>query len=263
MMHTAPKRKRPMERSSTPTPFGVAAPLATLFALSASLILPGCNAEPAAADEGHGSIVSRAGDGVDVGHTVDPDRKLDMRSKEERRDDPVLATSYVFHDGGEEKRLWVDKTCVIEFGPSATIAQAVQRIAPTAKEIATGQDTVRLWQVGTRESAPADFVSDLRAVATDASVSPAFRTSAGTGGPVCALSGGVRVELDPNLDEARMRAILANEGLEIERKLPLGNSMFVVKTPAGLESLRIAERLRTLDRVVEATPNLWQQVAKR
>jgi hypothetical protein len=175
--------------------------------------------------------------------------------------------SHVAREGGVERRLWLDTGHVAEFGGDG--APRIREAAPD--EIDASMRTRRPDAASTAVSAsakspvtgpapvPASPPPDAaaRGVAT-VPLSPVFRDASGQ---PRALPGGVIVSLEEALPEAQAREHLAAAGLVPLRQI--GERMWVVDSPAGIESLELANRLQAEGGFRFAQPNWWTPKATK
>jgi len=94
--------------------------------------------------------------------------------------------------------------------------------------------------------------------------SPVFADSP-RGGNLRALPGGVVVTFAPAKNENQAKRWASDHGVELQRRLveTPENSVWLVKTVAGLESLNITSRLDASSDVVSAEPNWWLDIRSK
>ncbi len=139
---------------------------------------------------------------------------------------PNASTGRVWYDGEHRRELQVDPEWVVDFR--------------TAKPQFERRDPARF---GTEKS---DGLV--------AGVSPVLRDS---NGEPRALPGGVIVRLR-DADLADPRKALAEAGLEPVRPIDPQQRTWLVASPAGLDSLALANRLHESARFESVTPNWWR-----
>jgi hypothetical protein len=81
------------------------------------------------------------------------------------------------------------------------------------------------------------------------------------GGSIRAIPGGMVVVFDPTSSTDRIDDWLREKKLKVKRVLPLGHNYVVVDSPAGLETLELANSLVETGEVVSAFPDWWEPVA--
>jgi hypothetical protein len=77
------------------------------------------------------------------------------------------------------------------------------------------------------------------------------------------LPGGVIVTLAGNHSEASARALLVADGLQPVRMLGDNTNLWLIASPAGMESLNLANRLHESKKYQAAQPNWWQPRVKK
>ena len=164
----------------------------------------------------------------------------------------VSAPTHVTREGGVERRLWIDTGRVAEFGsdgaPSVRAAavgevESIRRSGSTDPKVGAFKD-----QAQNQTQASSGMAS-----AAGKPVSPVFRDASGR---PRALPGGVIVSLKQALAEDDARAALEGAGLVPLRRI--GERMWLVESPPGIESLEMANRLQEEGRFGFAQPNWWQ-----
>lgn len=170
------------------------------------------------------------------------------------------AESYVWYDGDQPRRVWLDPELMAEFDGGRSSGSAVRKAMPKATEVPSRQAGVRLWRVPENSAVAA---RNVRTAGGKAKVSPVLRDAPGRDAPMRALPGDVIVHLVPAWEEKKARDWLERENLEVVRKLDFGKNVFVVKSEPGLAALELANQLRERDVVIAAMPDWWEQVEKR
>jgi hypothetical protein len=171
-----------------------------------------------------------------------------------------LTTMVTYSDGGEPRTAWVSVERIAEFQPSEAGRDALLAAAPGSEIVDSRQELARVWRV-TKQT-------DLDALAQTLNTlglrfSPILHDSSSPGSTMRALPGGVIVTFDPSWDRPRTDAWCERQGLTIEQPVPGSANTFLVKTPPGLEALRIANRLQETGEVRAATPNWWREAGTR
>jgi hypothetical protein len=77
------------------------------------------------------------------------------------------------------------------------------------------------------------------------------------------LPGGVIVTLAGNQTESTARALLTSDGLQPVRMLADNPNQWLIASPAGLESLNLANRLYESNKYQAVQPNWWQPRVKK
>jgi len=139
-------------------------------------------------------------------------------------------------DNGRRRTLRVDPDWVVDFRDSKPRLE--RRDAP-ASRAGTGAGT----GAGTEKAAP-----------PPAGISPVLRDESGA---ARALPGGVIVRLR-DADLADPRKALADAGVDALRPIDPEERTWLVASPAGLETLDLANRLNESGRFESVTPNWWR-----
>lgn len=167
-------------------------------------------------------------------------------------------TSFYWYDGQVRRELWLDSSQVVDFAVKAANGAPLIKSSAVAAALppVANAGTATTSGTATNPSAPQ------KGGGADAQkVSPMFRDTTGAA-PTRALPGGVIVTLKQPLapDEARM--FLEQRGLVPVSQI--GNSaMWLVESPAGLESLALANRLFESGEFAGAAPNWWRPRARK
>ena len=157
---------------------------------------------------------------------------------------------------------------VAEFEPADSGRDAVLRADPAAVEVEQAQTVVRIRRV----RAPSDTDEFARgASSASARLSPVLHEGPSPATPMGALPGGVVATFPKDWDLALVRAWVANlDGqmeptavewwrVRMETEIAPATNMFLLTTPPGLESVRIANELHETGELVEVTPSSWLQ----
>lgn len=175
----------------------------------------------------------------------------------------TLSQSYTWYDGQTARTVWLNPQLLAEFGSATTAAPGAVAKAAGASLVEEARPDVhglRLWRV---QSSPAAVARSLAVSAPDARFSPVFHDSANSQGSMRALPGNIIVTLNPAWSETQAQQWIAAHQLEVVKKLPFGRHIYVFKTAPGLAALEMANALYRSGEVVSATPDWWEEVAKR
>lgn len=173
----------------------------------------------------------------------------------------ISDTIYVWYDGDQPRRAWLDPDWLASFDvlePEAE--QAMRSIAPPAAAPARDYMGMQLWPVANQS---ANTIRSLQALEPGVRLSPVLRDGPSANAPLRALPGGVILHLDPELSAEQAQQWLQDQELEVVEKLSFGRNVFLIASAAGLETLQLANRLRTRHGVVAASPDWWQELAPR
>jgi hypothetical protein len=173
----------------------------------------------------------------------------------------ALQKSYVWYDGDQERRVWLNPDLTAEFDPGPPDQSPIRKAFPNAKEVGSRQKSVRLWKL--EGVGPDEAIRKLKAQQPGGRYSPVLHDSPTQSGRKRALPGNVIVTLNPAWDEAAVKSWAGSRRLEIVQKLEIGPNVFVIKTGPGLEALETANALHRSDGVIAAFPDWWQEVTTR
>ncbi|MBA3478737.1 MAG: hypothetical protein H0T52_10125 [Lautropia sp.] len=158
--------------------------------------------------------------------------------------------SHVVNEGDAERPLWIDTSRVAEFSMPGTDQPAIRAAEPgevgeSSRISKPDPKSGPMLQQATPAAGGASA-----AVATQ--VSPIFLDASGR---PRALPGGVIVALKQAMPEAQARDALQAAGLTPQRQI--GERMWLVESPVGIESLNLANRLHAEGRFEFVQPNWW------
>ena len=169
--------------------------------------------------------------------------------------------SYVWYDGDNPRRAWLDPEVIAVFDDSdQAAARTVRSLAPNATLLPSSTPGLKLWRI------PADgdsMIRNLRSFEPEAQVSPVLRDAPSTAAPMRALPGQIIVYLDPGWSEPEARAWLQDHGLDAIQQLDFDPNVFLLRSEPGLAALQLANRLREQPGVVAAMPDWWQELETR
>ncbi|HMN82235.1 MAG TPA: hypothetical protein PKA20_20240 [Burkholderiaceae bacterium] len=159
-------------------------------------------------------------------------------------------TSFYWYDGQVRRELWLESSQVVDFAAKA--ANGAPLVKSSAVTAATGTSASAATPGGSKDPS-----SPQKNGGADAQrVSPMFRDTT-SAAPTRALPGGVIVTLRQPLEPDEAREFLKQRGLVPVNQI--GNSaMWVVESPAGLESLALANKLFESGEFAGAAPNWWR-----
>ena len=186
------------------------------------------------------------------------------RGMEKRYDDPTppLTVSFTWHDGDQERQVWLDPELVAEFSPSSAGENKVKQANPQAQPLATGPRGIRLWRM--MGGIGADSISRrMNTAAPHEIFSPVLHDAASNAGPMRLLPGNVIVHLNPAWNQGTIQNWLNAKKLVAVEQLEFGPNIFLIKTGAGLEALETANRIYESGEVVAAYPNWWVEMHKK
>jgi len=175
--------------------------------------------------------------------------------------EPTAMRSYVWYDGDNPRRAWLDPEVVAVFDdPDQATARAVRSIAPDAALLPSSKPGLRLWRIPANSDS---IVRSLHSLEPEAQVSQVLRDAPSTAAPMRALPGQIIVYLDPDWTEAEAHAWLQSQNLDAIQQLDFGRNVFLLRSEPGLASLELANGLRAQPGVAAAMPDWWQELEAR
>jgi hypothetical protein len=175
-----------------------------------------------------------------------------------------LQQAYIWHDGKQERQIWLDPDLVAEFAPvqGSLIGSGVKSLYAEAVPVSRLHGSVRIWRLGpgTRSD---KAVRNLRSVNRSRNYSPVLRDGPTATGRMRALPGNIIVYLNPTWDSASVNAWAGGHQLEITKKLEIGPNIYVIKTGPGIDALNTANTLYNSGEVIAAFPDWWEEVTTR
>ena len=163
-------------------------------------------------------------------------------------------TSYVWYDGTNERRVWLDSEQVADLAPG----QASETNLPLGHVLPQSPRGIRLWTVE-KGVTPDRLVKELSAGSGKAKLSLVLRDAPSPDSPVRLLPGNVIVELDPAWSQEKVQDWANRHQVEVLTQLPIGANMVVVKTAPGLAALELANKLYRSGEVRAAFPDWWTE----
>ncbi|MGE3151719.1 MAG: hypothetical protein AB7G48_10115 [Nitrospiraceae bacterium] len=163
-------------------------------------------------------------------------------------------TSFVWHDGTSERRVWLDSEQVADLTPGSTSETTL----PLGAVLPQSPRGIRLWTVE-KGVAPDRLVKELGAGGGRGKFSPVFRDAPSPESPMRLLPGNVIVDLDPTWSQEEVQAWATRHQAEVLAKLPIGGNMVVIKTAPGLAALELANQLYRSGEVRAAFPDWWTE----
>jgi hypothetical protein len=160
----------------------------------------------------------------------------------------AIGEAYLWFDGEQPRTTYLAPQLVADFRgelantirSSATQAVAQPQYGPTIISLDDGAQRRALSVPGT---------------------SPVFYDQP-SGGRIRALPGNVVVEFDDGVDQSQAERWAEDEGVALLRKFGFGN-YYLVESPAGIEALNLANKLRDTASVKSAQPNWWTEVVAK
>ncbi|GBF51499.1 hypothetical protein LPTSP4_30370 [Leptospira ryugenii] len=136
----------------------------------------------------------------------------------------------------------------------------VQKV-DTGARLQSSHGSVGVWKTESGKIEPSSLSKSLSPSQSN-QFSPVFKQTKGI--TLMALPGNIIVELDASLDQKKAEVFFGQRGLRIVRKLDMvGRNFYEVETPAGAESLNIANSLYGQTGVISSMPNWWREVTAK
>jgi len=175
-----------------------------------------------------------------------------------------LQEAYVWYDGQQERKIWMDTELVAEFptGTGAAEKSAVKSVYPDAVQVPKQRGAVRLWRLGSGVK-PDAAVRAMSNAGQRGKYSPVLHDGPTAMGRKRALPGNIIVYLDPAWSSEAVNTWAAKSQLEIVKKLEIGPNIYLIKTGPGMEALNAANALYRSGEVVAAFPDWWVEKTTR
>jgi len=162
-----------------------------------------------------------------------------------------------YYDGARRRHLSLTQDMIAEFQPNPQTRDLLLQMIPGAKAIFGAEsESGRLWQIGQHPDIGLAMQSVRQSI-------PWARFSAvmrGGAAKMRALPGGIIVTLGTGLSLEDAQTWLQDRNWQVDRVLSKRRNVFLIQSPAGLETLHMANQLHESGDVVGATPNWWQPV---
>lgn len=165
-------------------------------------------------------------------------------------------TSFVWYDGTNERRVWLDSEQVAELAPD----QGSGTSLPLGQILPQSPRGIRFWTVE-KGVTPDRLVKELDAGSGRGTFSPVLRDAPSPDSPMRLLPGNVIVELDPTWSQEKVRDWATRHQVEVLAHLPIESNMVVVRTAPGLAALELANKLYRSGEVRAAFPDWWTEKA--
>ncbi|MBJ6609574.1 MAG: hypothetical protein JG718_04375 [Candidatus Thiothrix moscowensis] len=173
------------------------------------------------------------------------------------------AQTYTYYDVGKPKTLQLMPNLVADFAAETeNQAQArsvgenvVKSISPGAQLTDQGGGNARIWKTDVAVNPNAIQARSYGTAQDGGTLSPVFQE----GGTLKALPGGVVVNFAAGTTQDQANDWAVSKGYSVKEKLSFGN-YYLIDTPAGMESLNLANQWQASGEVVSSTPNWWRQL---
>ncbi|MEX5282373.1 S8 family serine peptidase [Nitrospira tepida] len=163
-------------------------------------------------------------------------------------------TSFIWYDGTNERRVWLDAEQVAELAPDQGSATTL----PLGHVLPHSPRGLRLWEVE-KGVTPDRLVKELGSGSGRASFSPVLRDAPSPDSPMRLLPGNVIVDLEPSWSQEKVQDWADRHQVEVLARLPIGTNMVVIKTAPGLAALELANKLYRSGEVRAAFPDWWTE----
>ena len=160
---------------------------------------------------------------------------------------------YTWYDGDQKRSVWVNPELLAEFSDSTQTSEQ-SSTESSSKKVNTAPTFVRFLTIK----------SDTTALkSTEKQQSPVLHSTASLSGAKKALPGNVIVQMKPDWTMDQIHTWFQQQNITAIKPLTFAPNAFLIQSNAGLESLNLANRLYETGDVVLASPNWWQERAKR
>lgn len=173
-----------------------------------------------------------------------------------------LAASYVWYDGEQERKVWLNPTLLAEFNPTATGESLVKTVSPRAQVSPSILRGVRFWEVDKGTDLGA-FTRRGKNVQPTGQFSQVLHDSPSAQGPMRLLPGNIIVYVNPAWDQAAVNRWASARKLDIVKQLDFGPNIFLIRTGPGLEALETANALYRSGEVAAAFPDWWTEMVPK
>lgn len=172
-----------------------------------------------------------------------------------------LATSYIWYEGHEERRVWLNPHQIAEFNPNPSSDGALKNLYGEAREV-SGPKGIRLWELSKDAKLDA-LLNRAKSLNSSTVYTQVLHDGPSSDAPLRLAPGNVIVYMDPAWSETKVEQWAAGHKLQIVRKHEAGPNIIVVRTGPGLDALLVANRLYESGTVVAAFPDWWTPKARR
>lgn len=178
----------------------------------------------------------------------------------------VTAQTYNYYDVGKSKTIELVPNLVADFvvetqnqyQAQSVITSSVQALSPGAQLTDEGSGNTRIWRTTTAIEPKMVKASSYGSTTQGSTLSPVFQE----GGSLKALPGGVIVNFAKGTTPDQVKSWALSKGYNVKEKLSFGN-YYLIDTPAGIDSLNLANQWHTSGEVVSATPNWWRKLSPK
>lgn len=173
-----------------------------------------------------------------------------------------------WYDGSRRVPVWVLGNHVAEIQSAVDSESLVKAVDPDAELTAKGSGALRVYRLSPgRKSRDVIQLAASRGAESAGNartkVSELFGDSRTEGSRLRALPGGVIVGFAVDWSPERCAEWLGSKGLSVQEKLTFAPNTYLVESPAGIETLRLANRLYETGDVRRAQPDWWMEAVPR
>jgi hypothetical protein len=173
-----------------------------------------------------------------------------------------LLRSYVWYDGHQKRKVWLNPNLVAEFRGGPPEKSLLLKNYPEAS-VRHIHHAVRIWESPARQFSATLLNSGKSSDSTPSVYSPIFHDAPTESGRMRALPGNVIVYLNPEWDRNKVAHWMETQGFEVANKLEIRSNAYVLKTGPGMEALQTANTLYESGEVVAAFPDWWLESVMR
>jgi len=159
---------------------------------------------------------------------------------------------FIWFDGKTQKKTYLINNVIMEFKNHSRYQTFISN-----SKLIFEKNGIKIFKVNDSE-----FKKNIltQKVNTKVNISPVFTDNPGSPWSR-SLPGGIIVAFDKKLSEIEIKILANQNGLNLEKKLPLlGASFWSVSTPAGFSSLNTALKAKNIEGVLWASPNWLENV---
>ncbi len=169
-----------------------------------------------------------------------------------------LDLAYVWYDGDQERKIWLNPTLLAEFNPNPVGESALKSVSPLAQTLPSKHRGIRLWRIEPATSSES-ISRRLKSLQPSGVYSPVFHEGPSEAASLRLVPGNIIVYLNPSWNQAAVLSWASVRKLEILRQLEVGPNIFLIKTGPGLEALETANMLYRSGEVIAAFPDWWTE----
>ncbi len=167
--------------------------------------------------------------------------------------------SFTWYDGSKKRKIKIIPDMVAEFSANHPAEKSVIKKEDANARVISSKHGMHIWKISQQPMKKAVQRGQIPAT-LKGKFSPLFKDSSGR---KRALPGNIIVYLDKSWDQEKVYSWAKSKNIEIIKCISAYLNAYLIKTPPGLESLNIANKLYGTPGVVSASPNWWKEVSMR